>query len=199
MTLIEDSPVTQSATARRAMIDSQLRVSGVNDPAVLAAMDAVPREEFVPEALKATAYIDRALPLGQGQALPAPLVSGRMLTEAGIAPGEAVLVVSPAGYLSALAARIGANVTTLAPAEAAAGKKGAAVSLILIDGAIEQLPANLAARLAEGGRIVTGLAERGVTRLAVGRKVGGEVALLPLADMGMPVLADFAAAKRWSF
>ena len=51
----------------------------------------------------------------------------------------------------------------------------------------------------DGHRIVTGLVERGVTRLATGRKQGGEVALLPLADIGIPVLREFAAPKRWSF
>lgn len=209
MTLLEDSPATQSAAtqasagqsvaARRAMIESQLRVSGVNDPAVLAAMGAVPREEFVPAAQKASAYIDRALPLGDGHALPAPLVHGRMLVEAAVQPGEEVLVVSPAGYLAVLAAHLGASVSSLDPATAASARRGDAVSLILVDGAIEQLPAGLAGRLAEGGRIVTGLVERGVTRLAVGRKVAGEVALLPLAEIGIPILAEFAAPRRWSF
>jgi len=201
MTLLEDSPQTGSAgaAARRAMIDSQLRVSAVNDPAVLAAFDVVPREDFVPDALKATAYIDRALPLGDGHALPAPLVHGRMLSEGMPEYGDQALVVSATGYLTALAERMGATVTTLTPAEAAAAKKGGEVSLILIDGAIEQLPAGLAARLAEGGRIVTGIVERGVTRLAFGRKIAGEVSLLPLQEIGIPVLVEFAAPKRWSF
>ena len=199
MALLEQAPATLSATARRAMIDSQLRVSGVTDPAVLAAMDSVPREDFVPQSAQAGAYIDRALPLGNGQALPAPLVHGRMLVEAAIEPGEAVLVVSAADYLPALAAHLGAEVATLSPADAAAARKGPQVALILIEGAIERLPAGLAGRLAEGGRIVTGLVERGVTRLAFGRKIAGEVALLPLAEIGIPVLAEFAAPKRWSF
>lgn len=199
MTLVEESPATQSAAARRAMIESQLRVSGVNDPAVLAAMNAVAREDFVPAELKANAYIDRALQLGDGHALAAPLVHGRMLVEAAIQPGETVLVVSPAGYLAALAAQLGASVASLDPASAASARRGDEVSLVLIDGAVEQLPAGLAGRLAEGGRIVTGLVERGVTRLAVGRKVAGEVSLLPLAEIGIPVLAEFAAPKRWSF
>lgn len=181
------------------MIDSQLRVSGVNDPAVLSAMQTIAREDFVPASLQGSAYIDRALPLGDGHALSAPLVHGRILSEAMPTPGQAVLVVSPTGYLAALAAQMGADVTGLSPAEAASGKKGAEVSLILIDGAIEQLPAGLAGRLAEGGRVVTGTVESGVTRLAVGRKVVGEIALLPLADIGIPVLPEFAAPKRWSF
>ena len=69
----------------------------------------------------------------------------------------------------------------------------------VIDGAIETLPAALVTRLADGGRLVTGLIERGVTRLATGRKAAGEVALLPLAEIGIPVLPEFAAPKRWSF
>lgn len=195
MTVLEERP----RTARRAMIDSQLRVSGVNEPAVLAAFEAVAREDFVPAGLKDSAYIDRALPLGDGQALAAPLVHGRMLCEAAPVAGEQVLVVSANGYLPALVATFGCKVSTLAPAEAAAAKKGGEASLILIDGAIEQLPAGLTARLAEGGRVITGTVERGVTRLAAGTKVGGEVTLLPVADIGIPVLTEFAAPRAWSF
>ena len=71
--------------------------------------------------------------------------------------------------------------------------------LNLIDGAIEQLPDWAAARLDDNGRLVTGLVEHGVTRLAAGRKAGGAIALMPLADLGIPVLPQFAAPKRWSF
>lgn len=203
MTILEERPLEAAGTAtpenaaRRAMIDSQLRVSGVNEPAILAAFAATAREDFVPAALRANAYIDRALPLDDGHLLPAPLVHGRMLGEAAPVAGETVLVISSNGYLAALAAALGCNVTRVAPADAA--KKGAGASLILIDGAIEELPAALAARLAEGGRIVTGLVQNGVSRLAVGTKVGGEVSLLPLAEMGIPALAEFAAPRRWSF
>lgn len=202
MTTLEARPITAARpnVARRAMIDSQLRVSGVNDPEVLSAIDSVAREDFVPDALKANAYIDRALPLGDGHFLPAPLAHGRMLMEAAPVAADTVLVVSPSGYLAAVAAAFGCTVATLTPAEAVAAKpKGAAVSLILVDGAIEQLPAGLAARLAEGGRIATGLVERGVTRLAIGTKAAGEVTLLPLADIGFPVLPEFTTPKRWSF
>jgi protein-L-isoaspartate(D-aspartate) O-methyltransferase len=195
MTMLDERP----ATARRAMIDSQLRVSGVNDPAVLAAMAAVAREEFVPASMQANAYIDRALPLGDGHFLPAPLVQGRMLIEAAVQPGETVLVVSACGYLGALVTALGALATTITPATAASRRQGGPYNLILIDGAAELLPAGIAAMLADDGRVVTGMAERGVTRLAAGRKAAGMITLLPLADIGMPVLAEFAAPKRWSF
>ncbi|MEP7221619.1 MAG: protein-L-isoaspartate O-methyltransferase [Novosphingobium sp.] len=194
MTMLDERP----ATARRAMIDCQLRVSGVNDPAVLTAMDSVAREDYVPAAMRALAYIDRAVSLDDGHSLPAPLVQGRLLVEAALQPGEAVLVVSPCGYLGALVTALGAAATTISPATAAR-KSGGPYDLILIDGAVEQLPTGLAAILKDGGRVVTGLAERGVTRLAAGRKAAGAVTLVPLADIGMPVLAEFAAPKRWSF
>lgn len=201
MTITAERPAgIDFAAARRAMIDSQLRVSGVNQDWVLAAMNTVPREDYVPAAARAHAYIDRAIPLGDGESLAAPLVHGMMLAEAAPQAGEKVLLVGNAqGYLAALLGQTGALVDTLAPADAASRSGAGGYSLIVIDGAIEQLPAGLAAALDDGGRIVTGLVERGVTRLAAGRKVLGQVALLPLADIGIPVLSAFAAPKTWSF
>jgi protein-L-isoaspartate(D-aspartate) O-methyltransferase len=190
-----------NTAARRAMIDSQLRVSGVNDEHVLAAMASVAREDHVPAAARGHAYIDRAIALENGRALPAPLVQGMMLAEADLRSDDQVLVVSSgSGYLAALAARLAGRVESIDAAEAAGLNRGIDnFSVILIDGAIERLPEGLAAELAEGGRIVTGLVERGVTRLASGRKLGGAVAMVPLAEIGIPVLAEFAAPKTWSF
>ena len=203
MTLIAEAPVSARRAmpdaARRAMIDSQLRVSGVNDPAVLAAMGAVAREDFVPDALQTNAYVDRALPLGDGAALAAPLVHGRMLVEAALQPGEKVLVVSDGGYLGALVTAMGGDVTLISTGNAAAKKKSGTWPLILIDGAAEVLPATIAAMLAADGRIITGVVERGITRLAAGRKAADGIALMNLAEIGMPVLTAFAAAKSWSF
>lgn len=198
---IQPAPAATPDTARRAMIDSQLRVSGVNDPAVLAAMGKVAREQFVPAEAQGHAYIDRAIPLGAGGALPAPLVHGLMLSEALPRAGERVLVVTGGStYLAALVEAMGALVDSVDAATVATVKRGAApYDLVLIDGAIEQLPGALADALSEGGRVVTGVVLRGVTRLASGRKLGGEVQLLPLAEVGIPVLGDFVRAKSWSF
>lgn len=185
--------------ARRAMIDSQLRTSGVNQPWVLAAMLALPREGFVPEAHRGAAYIDRAIPLGNGRWLAAPLVHARFLAEAEPIPTDrALLVGEPGGYLAALLRPLVGSLDVLEPGQLAETQAGA-YTLIIIDGAAEQLPDTLTVALADGGRLVTGMVARGVTRLAVGRKVAGAVALLPLAELGMPILPDFAAPKRWSF
>jgi protein-L-isoaspartate(D-aspartate) O-methyltransferase len=192
---------TDFTAARKAMIESQLRVSGVNEPSVLAAVAEVTRESHVPPAATAFAYIDRAVALDSGRFLAAPLFYGRLLSEAQIARDDKVLVVDAgSGYLSALANALADNVETIGVDEAVAqNRKKGGFTVLLVDGAIEQLPASLAARLEDGARIVTGLVTRGVTRLAFGRKVGGEVALLPLAEMGIPILGDFAIPKGWSF
>lgn len=202
MTMTEDRPaagVTGNETARRAMIDSQLRTSGVNEPWVLAAMAGVAREDFVPPAMKAAAYIDRAIPLGEGRQLAAPLVHARMLAEAEPTAEDKVLLVGEeGGYLAALLRPLAGSLDAVTPGNAGEAGEGG-YSLIVVDGAVGQLPEALAARLADGGRIVTGLVERGVTRLATGCKAAGTIALLPLAELGIPALPELAAPKRWSF
>lgn len=201
MTLIDERPsAVQGDAARRAMIDSQLRTSGVNEPWVLAAFARVAREDYVPEAARGAAYIDRAIALGDGRWLAAPLVHAQMLAQAAPTAADNVLLVGDgAGYLAALVRPLAGSIEAIEPAQAAAkGGKGN-YSLILIDGAAEQVPEGLAGRLAEGGRMVTGLVERGVTRVAIGRKAGAEIAFLPLAEIGIPVLSEFAAPRRWSF
>jgi len=206
MTLTAERPDPRTAAAdfaaaRRAMIDSQLRTSGVTDAATIEAMGRVPREDHVPAAARSNAYIDRAIALGNGHALPAPLFHGRMLSEAALLTSDRVLLVGcGSDYLAELVRPLVTALDVITAADAASRAKGKGKhSLILIEGAIEHLPTGLAAELAEGGRIVTGLVERGVTRFATGRKIGGTVTLLPLADMGIPILAEFAALKRWSF
>lgn len=190
-----------TGTARRAMIDSQLRTSGVNEPWVLAAMARVAREDFVPAVSRDAAYIDRAISLGNGRFLAAPLVHARMLAEAAPVLGDSVLLIGDGdGYLAALLRPLVASLDAVSAADAAQAERcKAGYSLIVIDGAIEQLPPGIAAQLADAGRLVTGLVERGVTRLAAGRKAAGDVALLPLAELGIPVLPEFAALRRWTF
>lgn len=193
--------------ARRAMIDSQLRTSGVNAPFVLDRMRALPREDYVPEHARGSAYVDRAVPLGGGRFLASPLFHGAMLEEARPRLGDRTLVVDGGShYLPDLVATLAGSVDTIAADEAAtltdtaAGTDvGGEYDLLLVDGAVEKLPPGLIARVREDGRVLTGLVSNGVTRLAIGRKVAGHVALLPLAEMGIPHLPQFDVAKAWSF
>ena len=182
------------------MLDSQLRTSGVNEHWVLNAMAAVAREDFVPAAMRDAAYIDRAIPLENGRFLAAPLFHGKLLAEAAPTRDDKVLLVGEAnGYLAALLRPLAGSLTVVDPAELAglAGEGG--YSLVVIDGAVEELPAAVSAQLADGGRVVTGVVVRGVTRLASGLKAAGTVSLLPLIEMGIPARPEFAAPKNWSF
>jgi protein-L-isoaspartate(D-aspartate) O-methyltransferase len=200
VTIVEDRPAARFEAARRAMIDSQLRTSGVNAEWVLRRMDAVAREQFVPEGARGFAYIDRAVALGEGKFLAAPVFHGMMLQEARPAPEDRALVVDGgSGYLAELVRPLVGSLEVIGPADAAGGRKGGDFTLLLIDGAAEELPAALVKRLTEGARVVTGWLRNGVTCLAYGRKAAGEVALLALGEMGVPVLAEFAHPKGWSF
>ena len=211
-----------AAEMRSAMIDSQLRTNDVIDPAVVAAMAAEPREAHVPAALASVAYIDRAIDLGGGRYLNAPLVTGRMLVEAAIRPGARVLLIGAAtGYSAALLARLGAEVHALEEDAAliAAGRQatasdavrwiegplaggapdGAPFDRIIIDGAIEVLPDAIADQLAEGGKLVAARREGAVVRLVQGVKAGGIVALRPFADMDVAPLPGFEAPAGFQF
>ena len=187
--------------ARRVMIESQLRPSGVNAPFVLRRMSEVAREQFVPDDKASAAYIDRAVPLPGGRWLAAPIMQGMMLQEARPRLDDRTLLVDGgSGYMAELLRGLVGTLVVVDVADAANGRvPGSDYTLLVVDGAAEQLPTALIERLSPEARIVTGQASNGVTRLAVGRVVGGAAALLPLAEMGIPVLPEFAAPKRWTF
>ena len=78
-------------------------------------------------------------------------------------------------------------------------KKGAPYDHILIDGAVEYIPDAIVAQLADGGRLGAALVDRGITRLIVGRKVGGAFGYLSLSDAGVPPLPGFTRPKAFTF
>ena len=198
MTTLAPSPTT---IARRAMIDSQLRPSGVNADYVLRRMGEVPREDYVPAAVRDIAYMDRAIALENGGWLSAPLVQGMLLQEAEPSVQDSAIVVDGgSGYLAELLRPLVGTLTVLSPEEAlGSGQKGKGANLLLVDGAAEELPKGLINRLADGARIVTGTLDNGITRIAVGRKSGAGVSLLPVLDAGVPRIAAFDKPKGWSF
>ena len=199
------------AALRQTMIDSQLRTVGINDADVLLAFDAVAREDFVPAAMAGLAYADAAVEVAPGRWLLEPMTLGLLLKNARVVPADRVLVVGTAtGYSAAVLARLGAHVIALEsdPALAAAAKvpvvtgpladgwpSAAPYTLILFEGAIEFVPAAIAAQLAPGGRVAAvvrrgnvGSAHAGPV-LADGR-IGGlaflEVAARPLPGFTRP-------------
>ena len=204
--------------ARRMMVDSQLRPEGVTDRGVLAAMGAVERERFVPEAARPLAYFDRPLKLAEGRGMMSPAALGRLLTEAEPKPGERALVIgSGSGYSAAILSAIGLDVVALESNEAlaegarAAGietvtgeltrgwAKGAPYDLILLDGAVEEIPAALGKQLSPEGRIAGAIIDRGITRLVIGRCANDAIGLRTLADADVEQFPEFERPRAFTF
>jgi protein-L-isoaspartate(D-aspartate) O-methyltransferase len=210
----------QSDELRRNMIDCQLRTSGVNEPWVIKAMGALPRENFVASEAAVAVYTDRPVPLGNGRMLNPPVVTGLMLQAATPKKTDKILIIGAgSGYLAALVApyvaevvavetdanltenaRINVPFAHIVEGPLAAGHaENAPYSLILIDGAIETLPQGLADQLAEGGRIVTGITEGPALRLASAVKHGVHLALRAFADAEIAKLPGFERAREFIF
>src|SRR5690348_1705297 len=101
------------AKAREAMVEQQVRPWDVLDTRVLEVLAQLPREAFVPEAYRALAYADLALPLDHGQAMLKPVVEGRILQALGLRPGDSVLEVGTgSGYLTACLGRLAREVVS---------------------------------------------------------------------------------------
>jgi protein-L-isoaspartate(D-aspartate) O-methyltransferase len=208
---------------RHAMVASQLRPNAVNDPRVVEAMALVPREAFLPADHRAIAYRDTLLPLAGGRRHNSPLVIGRLLTEAAVRAEDRVLLVGAGGgYAAALLARLAGTVVALEEEEslvaiargALTGIAGvelvqgplaggwaarAPYDLLVVDGAVEALPDALMDQLAPGGRVVTGVIDRGVTRLASGRRTEGGFGLIDFLDIECAELPGFRRLRTFQF
>jgi protein-L-isoaspartate(D-aspartate) O-methyltransferase len=207
---------------RRAMVASQLRTTGVNDPRVVAAMSAIARERFVPPERRALAYADAQVPLGHDRALNPPMALGRLLTEARLDGSERALVIGAAtGYSAAVLSRLVRSVVALdqAPELVAAARDalagtdvdvvegplaaghaaGAPYDFILIDGAVEHVPLSLVEQVADGGAIAFALAEESVTRLCVGRVIGGAFGTTTFSDAAAAPLPGFEKPRGFTF
>lgn len=104
----------ESQSARQRMIDEQLIVRGIRSPRVLEAMARVPRERFVPDALQAEAYADRALPIECEQTISQPYIVALMTEALELASGEKVLEIGAgSGYQTALLAELAASVIAI--------------------------------------------------------------------------------------
>ena len=204
--------------ARRAMVDNQLRPEGVTDRGVLAAMGSVERERFVPDSARALAYFDRPLKIANGRTMMPPAALGRLLSALEPAPGERALVLgSGSGYSVAVLRAIGVDVIALesdeglAAAATRAGvetitgelangwSKGGPYDFILLDGAVEEIPATLIKQLRDDGRLAGAIVDRGVTRLVIGRAAGGSLGLRSLADADVDIIPGFERPRAFTF
>jgi len=212
------APIPDYAAARVAMVESQLRPEGVTDLAVLAAMGAIARETYLPEATQPLAYSDRAVALGDGRYIIPATVLGQLLTQMRPGPGQSALVVGAAtGYSASVLAHMGLDVVALesSPGLASQARKlgvetvegpleagwneASPYDLILIDGAVETISAAIIDQLADRGQLGTVLIERGIARLIVGRKAGGAFGYASLGDAGTPPLPGFSRPNAFIF
>lgn len=225
MTSLADSHNAEmtSAQRRQTMINSQLRTVGVIDPAVLAAMAEIPREDFVPPSLRGLAYADAALEIAAGRWLLEPMVLALLLQNARVVPGDKVLLIGAAGgYTAAVLRNMGANVvavetdpglldlarasgTDVIEAPLAAGHAAAApYDLILFEGAIETVPAAIAAQLQPHGRVAAVVRDGGIGRASVGPLVTGpggtsRIGGLPFLEVAAKPLPGFEWPRAFAF
>jgi protein-L-isoaspartate(D-aspartate) O-methyltransferase len=218
--------MTVFEAARAHMVESQIRPNKVTDDRVLAAIAAVRRELFVPEHLRPVAYIDNDLPLGDGRYLMEPMVTARLLQEAAVEPADIALVVGAgAGYEAAVLARLARSVVALEEdpqlarrARAALADHGiAAVSVVegslaagyrlrapydvvMFGGAVAEVPNEIVAQLAEGGRLVAVVkAGGGIGRAMLTTRTGGVIARRVIFDAATPLLPGFQPKPAFVF
>jgi protein-L-isoaspartate(D-aspartate) O-methyltransferase len=219
--------MTDFALARRNMVEGQLRPNRVTNSQLLAAVGALPREKFLPDSLRSIAYSDEDVPLGKGRYLMEPMVLARLIQTLQPGPEDRALVVgSGCGYGAALLARLVKSVVAvesdvaLASAAQQTAKElsltgieqsvghleaGAATSgpydVILIEGAVQQVPPAILDQLVDGGRLVTIVAGApgalGTAQLFV--RQGGVASGRTLFDAGTPSLPGFAPPARFRF
>jgi protein-L-isoaspartate(D-aspartate) O-methyltransferase len=218
--------MTDFAAARHNMIEGQIRTNKVTDPALLDALAALPREQFVPAERKAAAYIDDDIRLGGDRYMMEPMVLARLLQAAEPTRTEVALDVGcGTGYATALLARLTATAIGLESdgalertaretlsrlavdnALVVEGKfaygypQRGPYDVILVNGAVTEFPPALFDQLAEGGRLV------GVRRAGTGPgaamlmlKRHGAVAGRTLFEAATPYLAGFQPKPRFVF
>lgn len=209
--------MTDFALHRKMMVDTQVRPSDVTKYPIIEAMLSVPREIFVPDDLKGTAYVGESLDLGRGRVLLDPRVLAKMLDALEIGRGDLVLDIGAAtGYSSALLARMAQTVVALeeddalaAEAEIALAKIGeepvvvhkaplvqgaaefALFDVMIAQGGIMEFPSALVDQLAEGGRAACVFMDGALGVVRLGVKRDGKLAWRDIFNAAVPVLPGF--------
>jgi protein-L-isoaspartate(D-aspartate) O-methyltransferase len=217
------------ATARQKMVDGQVRPSDVTDLRIIDAMLTVPREAFVPEHLRALAYLDLDLDISDGGSvkrfLIKPAVIAKMLQAAEIGSADKVLVAGCAtGYAAALVAMLAGKViatetdashaakagevlaglglgnVTFRAVEAAAGDPAdAPYDVIVLDGSTEITPDGLYQQLREGGRLVGVFGTSKPPRAMIVTHSHGDFGHRALFDAVAPVLPGLERRPAFVF
>ena len=215
------------ATARKTMVDCQLRPSKVTDQFILDAFMTIPREDFLGKQQRALAYVDEDLPLSGGRCLMEPMVLARLLQALEIRPDDSVLIVGAGcGYGTAVAAKLAGSVIAIETRANLVDKaQDVLVSIgidnaalvksrwvegypeegpydrILIEGGVETVPDNLLKQLTPKGRLAAIYRKPGhpVGVASVWTRSGKEFTRTPLFDARVPNLDEFNAKVEFSF
>ena len=211
--------------ARRIMVDSQIKTGAITDPMIVEAMGAVPRENFLPEARRSVAYVDQDLAIGNGRFVMEPLVLAKLLQLAEVQPTDKALVVGAnGGYSAAVLAQMAAsvvaldsnrelttaaggafalsgigNVQVVAGDLAAGHAAGAPYDVILIGGAVAEVPGSLKLQLADRGRLVAIVRNGAVGHGMVFERVGATFGARAQFDAATPILAGFEKLPKFAF
>lgn len=213
------------ADARLHMIDGQILPSKVTDARVIAAMGEIAREEFVPKGLRGVAYVDEDLEVARGRYLMEPMVFARLLQDARIDAACSVLDIGCAsGYSTAVLGKLAGVVVALESDDALAERANESLAtvgvdnvavmagdfrrglpeqgpydIIIFEGAVPAVPASILDQLAEGGRLVAVILERGVGKANLFTKLRGTVGKRELFDANIPLLPGFEREEGFVF
>ncbi|WPC65478.1 protein-L-isoaspartate O-methyltransferase [Rhodoferax ferrireducens] len=212
--------------ARFNMIEQQIRPWNVLDAEVLELLAVVKREDFVPLAHKALAFMDMEIPLGQGQVMLAPRVEARMLQDAAVQKHEKVLEIGAgSGYMAALLAHRAQRVISLeinpelaqmarANLQKAGihnvevrqfdGAKGVSADgpfdVIVLSGSVAEVPQALLAQLKVGGRLIGIVGDEPTMRVnVVTRTSDAEFKTSTPWDTVAPRLLNFPEPSHFHF
>ncbi|MEM9148516.1 MAG: protein-L-isoaspartate O-methyltransferase [Pseudomonadota bacterium] len=217
--------MTQTETARTAMVDCQIRPSDVTRYPIIDAFLWAPREQFVPRTKRAVAYAGVEIEVAAGRVLLEPRVLAKMLEAAAISNGDLVLEIAPGtGYSTALIARMAEAVIAIEPDAGLASQaqqslahlevdnavvsQGLAVEgdaahapfdVIFVNGAVETLPETLTDQLRDGGRLVAIFAGDGRSQCRVMTRSGSALSERYVFDAAAPVLDGFSRPADFSF
>ena len=216
--------MTDFKKRRIMMVDTQVRPSDVTKFPIIDAMMAVPREDFVPTALREAAYLGENIDLGGGRTLLEPRTFAKIVDALNIQPHYVALDLGCGlGYSTAVLAHLcefvvaveddseraaeaqellsqqGVDNAAVMEGELAQGAaKSGPYDVIVIEGAVEEVPEALLDQLREGGRIGCIFAENALGVVRIGHKIDGKMNWRFAFNAGAPVLAGFQKAEAFT-
>ena len=216
------SSSSEFAAERQKMVQEQLMPRGIHDERVLGAMAKVPREEFVPENLRAQSYSDSALPIGHDQTISQPFIVAFMTEQLRLQPTDRVLEIGTgSGYQAAVLAELVKDVYTIEIIEPLAKEASARLARldyntahvkvgdgfqgwpevapfdsIIVTCAPDKVPQPLTQQLKEGGRMIIPVGVGIDQQLYLLEKKNGQLAETAILPVRFVQMTGEAAAKK---